>query len=241
MGRAKYSVEEHPQYDAIVKELIKQTPYLQISKKYGGLTVPSIRNFAKDKLSHAIASKQLDKWDDTSAYFTSYLERLMAMTEKLLMACDEWLTDPKNTNKYTLADRAEELTVCYTCLEDTGKEDKYGLPIYKTVKHSDNMQSMINQVLSDKNEPELNYVHTKRTDCRELLLKVQAQCQSQLEMMAKLTGDMKDIAVSVDVNGVIIPALVKAIVINTQGQPEIQQNILQAISDIAVTEGARNL
>ena len=75
----------------------------------------------------------------------------------------------------------------------------------------------------------LQYVQTRRTDTRELILKALNTAQSQLDLMARISGDMKEISVNIDVYGALIPAIVQIIVKDTEACPDIQSRLLMDI------------
>jgi hypothetical protein len=98
---------------------------------------------------------------------------------KLLDACDEWLTDPKQPEKYTLDPRAREIQVVYSDLTDL---DSKGNPRRKR----DTLSNLLALLAGAKVEP--RSIHVRQADPRELILKAAAEMKGLMELYGRLKG-----------------------------------------------------
>lgn len=217
MVKDQYLILDHPESTAIIKEVIDGKATLsQIAKKYK-IKKSTLQHYIKKKLYPDIAKDRLSDQKATSDDYMKKIEKLSGYCNKLIEACDAWLSDPDDESKYTLADRAEEITVVYEDLNDSGK----------FVRKKENLGLLIRSLLPEG--AKLQYVQTRRTDTRELILKALNTAQSQLDLMARISGDMKEISVNIDVYGALIPAIVQIIVKDTEACPDIQSRLLMDI------------
>jgi hypothetical protein len=104
------------------------------------------------------------------------LKRSMARVNLLFDACDRWLRDPENPEQYDVGPRAHDVVVTYT--ERDGD---------RLVRKKARLSYLLDQSGVDVDSAE-----TKYADPRMLLLRTSAQLQSNLELIAKLIGQLDD-------------------------------------------------
>lgn len=106
--------------------------------------------------------------------------RVFTRLYKLLDACDEWLTDPDDSEKYSLGARASELTVIYDDLADVTSK---GHPKRK----SDQLSRLLAR-LEKNGKIEAFAVTSKHADPRDLIVRTAAEIKAHLELFGRLQG-----------------------------------------------------
>jgi len=213
-----YAVEKHPNRLQIEEDLIKGVPVSEIARKYH-IRKASIIKYRDDKLpvrlknAHDLADlRDADKlWNA----IVSITER----AKKLYDACDEYLTDPEDPSKYTLDPRAGEIRVIYETIDPaTGRR--------KSARAT--LQELIDLV---QNDIPLNNIEIKTTDIKKVLLDTAKVLTNQLELLAKIQGQIKSIQINIMNN----PTFLKfqhAILEATKDVPEVRKKIAHAIKTI---------
>lgn len=161
-----------------------------------------------------------------AAMYADRLEVLQAYCQKVIDACDEWLTDPDRPERYTMDPRAEDLKVVYTVTE----EDESGKP-RKVRKHADLSYLLDELYRYGRIEPQT--VSYKATDPRKLILDALSLAQSNIESIAKIMGYVQDIQVSVDVQGVIVPTIVNIMLDATVDAPIVRQRLMDKMEELS--------
>lgn len=106
--------------------------------------------------------------------------RLLNRMNKLLDACDEWLTDPEDPAKYALDARDSELLVIY---DDLGDLTAQGKPKRKRAHLSDLLRR-----LEQFANVEPVSATIKRADPRSLIVQTAGEIKGQIELFARLQG-----------------------------------------------------
>lgn len=127
-------------------------------------------------LAKAEAAKEMAQADS----LTAELKRIAARINLLFDACDRWLRDPENPEQYDIGPRAEDLSVTY--LEPAGED--------KVVRRKAKLSALLPKLESQGLTVEL--VEIKHADPRELILKTHQQLAGQLELLAKLLGELQE-------------------------------------------------
>jgi hypothetical protein len=117
----------------------------------------------------------------------STLERLRVYKErvqKMFDACDKYLSDPENPGEYDLGPRGHDITVIYT------------VPVGE---HSETRKALLSDLLTQTG---VNVVGTNyRTPApQDLFLKTATVLGAQLELIAKLSGELLAAKTLVQVN-----------------------------------------
>lgn len=215
-------LDDHPQRDQIIKDILAQKTYNEIKKKYGLNSVNVIKTFVANRLVYPAAQASKREQEDTRDFLMGKLDEIQDYLTKLINACDEWLTDPNDKDKYFLGDRADELTVVWLEEQANGK----------IAKKRDTLQHLLDVALNTERGKALQYVQTGRTDTRKLMLESLRVAQQQIELIAKITGEMHEITMSVDVYGIVLPTVVSIINKATESNPGIQKKIYEGLAEI---------
>jgi transposase-like protein len=108
------------------------------------------------------------------------LERLLLRCNLLFDACHEWLTDPSRPERYTLAPRADEVSVVY--------QVPFG-ELMITQRAS--LAELLGRLEGGLGIRPISVEH-KHADPRKLVLDTAAQLTKQIELLAKLTGELDE-------------------------------------------------
>lgn len=213
----KYEVDQHPHKDRIIKALARGDTYREITGRYG-VTKSALSRYLREKLlPKAAEAKEAQDLRD-GAQLLKEIERIMERVNKMYDACDAYLQDPQDPSRYYLGPRGEEIRVVYVELDEEGN------PSRKT----DTLQVLLDR-LSGRNVLEVRYKHA---DPRELVLKSALTLKSQLELLARVQGQIKDIAVNI--TAIAQWAEIKmAILEATKGSPDVRARIVEGLKAIA--------
>jgi len=179
----------HPECEAINRALLAGEPFRYVSVRFGTSPAALVRHKA-DHIPAHLAKAEEAKEAAQADSLTADLKRIMARINLLFDACDRWLRDPANPEQYDIGPRAEEVSVVY--LEPIGED--------KVIRRKARLSALLPKIESQGRTVER--VEIKQTDPRELILKTSQQLAGQLELLAKLLGELKDGAT---VNVAILP------------------------------------
>jgi len=106
------------------------------------------------------------------------VEADITLVHKLVQACDAWLTDPDDPNKYFLGPRGEEIDITYQETDpETGRLEK--------IMKKASLQEMIHAV--EAGGFIIRNITTKQADPRELLLKSIGKLEGIVKMILETT------------------------------------------------------
>jgi hypothetical protein len=113
----------------------------------------------------------------------SELEHVFSRINKLFDACDRWLSDPSDPSRYQLGPRADDVDIIYW--EDSND----GTPI----KRKEKLSVLLYKVnTANKESLTFELAEIKNVDPSALLIKTANHLQRQLELIAKLRGELQD-------------------------------------------------
>lgn len=106
----------------------------------------------------------------------------------LLDACDDWLRDADEPDRYDIGPRADEIDVTYLVQVCCG-EDKQGRPKFRTEKRKALLSTLIDRAKDPRGDPIIGTegCESKHADPRELILSTAAEVR-------KTVGSLTDIA-----------------------------------------------
>ena len=107
------------------------------------------------------------------------LESTLRRMNKLFDACDDWLTDPEDPERYDLGPRAEELLVHYWATGADGRRVRAKAPL----------SELLQQVVRTGGI-EVEGVDLRGADPRELILKAARRLEAGLQLVARLLGQL---------------------------------------------------
>jgi hypothetical protein len=170
------TVCQHEDVGEIDAALVRGVSPYELESRYIALSHDAIQRHKDNghiasSLLKAQAVREIANADKVQAE----LEGALSRVNKLFDACDEWLTDPDDPTRYDVGSRAHEVRVIY---QDGGKSKKASL------------QELLERVEGEGRV--ITMVETKHADPRDLLLKTAGRLQAQLELIAKLLGELDD-------------------------------------------------
>ena len=116
------------------------------------------------------------------------VERLTTHTNKMLAACDEYLTDSEDPTKYDIGPRSTEIDVQYLTKDSSGR----------TVKRKERLSALLERL--DGNGKEITATFYKIADPRELLLKTVDRMKDLAELLARVTGELREAQTNIQIN-----------------------------------------
>ena len=210
-----FSIDTHPEREKIIKAICKgDQTFRNIARQYN-LTNASIARYVQGKFYPTVAREEAKRDERMSKNIMARLEAVMHRMQKLYDACDEYLTDPENPEKYNLDPRAWEMDVIYTA-EDDGM----------MTKRKATLQSILDKIAGEGYQP--IEIVIKTTDPRKLIIDTAKAITPQLELMAKIEGLVKEQVTSVTINQYWID--IKAIILKaTEKHPEVRERIVREL------------
>lgn len=230
IGREGYrKIDTHPQKKQIVADLLKQVPYRDISRKYG-ISVDAIRRWQKEQIQKSI--KKNPQGFGTSA--KEQLDWIDSECKKIIAACKRELGDPDDPDEYDFSPSSEEVDVQYVKIAGN----------IKTQPRKESIADILSRMENAGYLP--MKIYYQKTDSRRILLEALKLAKSNIETIAKLTGELSEITinqqmnaqVNIDLSGVVIPKIMDAIRQSTKEHPEVGIKITDAIYEIV--EAAKN-
>lgn len=169
----------HPQTLEIDRFLAKGDSYRTIANRFTA-SESAIKRHVLKCIPTFLEAARSEKKRERSIVVEDEVNRVFNRLNKLLDACDEWLTDPDDQAKYSLDARAHELIVIYYDLADTTEK---GRPKRKR----DQLSTLLAR-LEKKGLVEALSVTLKRADPRDLIVRTAGEIKGQLELFARLQG-----------------------------------------------------
>lgn len=225
------AIEKDGKEEEVLKLILDNVPIYQIAERLG-YDKNTVYSFVKKRLYRNVAIGGIAAKKRLTQDFMSTLSYLQGINEKLIDACDEWLRKP-HSKKYSLGPRADEIDVIYEELvkADNGK--------FTWKKNSSSLQTLLDDVFrfqtgmdeeSESKKRKIDKVNYKHADPRMMIVAALAEARKQSELIAKVTGELKEIAGAVDIYGVIIPQMLEAVNEATADNPDARERIVGAIS-----------
>lgn len=249
-GSGNYSkIEQEGHRDEILKMVIDNVPYKDIAAKFG-YSKDTVARYVKDKLKREAAIERSKNRKKLTADFSRTMEYLQSLNEKVIEACREWLQKPHST-KFTLEPRAEEISVIYKRryfdeATETYKEVREEAPLSELIqmieeekfgsdKTDEDGDKKSNLSPIEKRKPVT--LRWKIADPRKLILDALSEARQQIELIAKVTGELNSLADKTDIYGTVVPLIVKAIIDETRGDSELRKKLISAIEgNLAIAE-----
>lgn len=163
---------------AIESSIAAGTSYRDIAGQFE-TTKSSIERHVKSCIPAALDALRKAQKVESALVVEDEVKHVFNRLNKLIDACDEWLTDPKDTSKYTLEPRDLEIQVVYFDYNDA---DNNGNPRRKR----DSLGSLVKR--AEAANIEVVSCFSKHADPRELVVKTAGQIASHLQLYAKLRG-----------------------------------------------------
>jgi hypothetical protein len=148
----------------------------------------SLQRHRKDHLPALLAKAYEAEQSADAMRLKVELDRCFERVNLLFDACDRWLRDPTDPSRYDIGPRAEEMMVTYTEVP-ANEESK---PRQRKASLAELLQRIDQAPVEEKPGRTVTTVETKHADPRELVLKTAARLQPQIELLAKLIGELDE-------------------------------------------------
>lgn len=216
-----YTIDKHPQKKEIVKAILTGVPDNKIADNYG-LAKNVVTRYKNGRLMKMLAEIWSEQHTEASKNLVDRYEEIATMLRKQLVACEEWLQDPTDPQKYTVAPRDNEVYVVTQWQKD-GKicRDK----------------ELLSDVVKEIREHGKNVlkVQFNSTDTRKIILETAKVLQTDLDYIARLQGAVSDI-IQAQNNPTIILSQIGSVVLNNLTLTEDKEAIVAELRKLQ-TEG----
>lgn len=215
----------HPSREAIDRELVAGVAsFRNISERFG-TSATALHRHKKEHLPETILQAHAAREQEAAIDVMGELERCFGRVNLLFDACDRWLRDPEDPSRYDVGARAEEIAVIYTETEQSIE----GLPVNR--RRKDSLAELLERVerAGEEQSRAVRMVETKHADPRELVLKTAARLRPQIELMARLIGELDD---SLTVNIAISPQVQTVILEALTPHPAARQAVADALAEL---------
>jgi len=178
------------------------------------------------------------------------LESTLRGVNKLFAACDDWLTDPEDPERYDLGPRAEELLVHYWQTGEDGERVRAKAPLSELLEQVAQLSCAVQPegTAARANEAgtgriavegvELGGAGARFADPRELILKAAKRLEAELQLVARLLGQLPGPAEQTAGRGTTVNVLVAspewlttraAILAALEPYPEAREAVARAV------------
>jgi hypothetical protein len=177
------TVCDHPEFEAIDKALVAgEASFRNIAERFS-VSVAALHRHKADHLPETLLQAQAAREQESALDVMAELERCFKRVNLLFDACDRWLRDPADPSRYNIGPRAEELMVTYT--EAAVSEGS------KPRQRKASLAELLERIEQEGRPGRaVTMVETKHADPRELVLKTAGRLQPQIELLAKLLGEL---------------------------------------------------
>ena len=222
MGR-RFEIDYHPKRARIVTALVRGDPYSQIAKRYGTSKAALSRYMNKclrPRAAKVLAMREIRDGED----YVAALDQITERVRKMYDACDEYLQDPDDPDKYYLGPRAEDIEIIYIHRNTEGKTDK----------RKANFHDLLEEAMGE--DKIFVGAHYKHADPRKLLLDTAKTLNEQLKLLATIRGQIKELTINISNNPVFLQF--QQMILNaTASHPEARKRIIDALRTIDTSHG----
>jgi hypothetical protein len=222
MGMTSKVKQLPPDKKKAVKQAIIRGETKSKIARNAGIPQQSVYRYANKDLPEEIAKARVADGNVADTFIKDEIHHVLDKMRKLYDACDEYLQDPDNPEKYDLHPRAWEFDVIYREVEpDTGR----------MVNKKASLQALLERIDQDGYQPWT--VSMKSTDPRELIVRTAAATAKSLELLGNLEGSIQPLVVqNVTVNQSFL--LIKQAVIKVlKGHPDLQEKLVEELARVA--------
>ncbi len=207
----KSQLETHPQRVEILQKLSAGTKKSVIEKEYG-VSVRAINHYLKNKMSQGAMDRKINDSDSVM----DKVDEMVKNAEKVYRACERYLADPDMPGELTMEPHASQIKVVYF------EEDENG----KAVRKKATLQELLGE--TDKIPSEID---SRQADPRKVILDSLKVINTQLELLARLQGELKDVEVNITASPAWVE--IKNLIISaTDSSPEVRRKIVDGLKYI---------
>lgn len=212
----RWSIDEHPKKKQIIKAICEGKESLRSIAAQYELSLSAARRYIEERISEKVTAAKAEQDKADGKAVLEQLESVMVRMRKLYDACDEWLQDPENPEKYILDPRGDEMMIQYLKYDDNDKP----------IRGKASLQELLDTVEAGGFLP--TGTRYMGIDPRKLIIDTADSLTKQLTLLAKIEGAVKDTVINVTINEKYLA--LKAIIIQaTNGHPDVQAKIAELI------------
>ena len=227
MGR-RAAIDNHPQKKQIIRALVRgDRSFREIADQFG-TNKTSLQRYLKEKLIPTAAKIQGERDLRDGGFLLDEINRVMKRVNLMYDACDEYLRDPNDPNKYFLGPRGDEIEVSLLEYDEDGKS-------FRTKR---DLQAVFDKIDDTKGKAITDW-HYKHADPRKLLLETARTLNEQLEHLAKITDRIKDVTVNIIGSPVLIE-IQRIILQATKSYPKVRESLAEYFSSISDIPNSRS-
>lgn len=181
MSKTRCKICAHPQVEQIKEAIARRTPDTIIVAQYGNtFSALTLASHRKDCIKHALVAAEAALRVNRGIDVKEIVFENYEIFQKAKRACVRWLTDPDDSNEFTIDPRATEIDIVYYDLDDC---DERGKPTRKKAP----LQELLNK-LNASGHYEVKTHYDKSIDIRRYVLEVLNTQRGDMEFWAKLYG-----------------------------------------------------
>src|SRR5215212_654344 len=213
----------HDESRQIDVALIQREPYRHIATRFG-VSTGALQRHSREHIPRLLLRAREATEAADAERLRAELDRCFERVNLLFDACDRWLRDPDDPERYDVGPRVEEMWVSYADADGS--------------RHKATLAELLSRVEAGTGGG-ATMVETKHADPRELVLKTAARLQPQIELLAKLVGELDE---RPTLNVLISPEWLElraAVVGALELHPEARGAVLTAISGVSNAHARR--
>lgn len=220
MGRGLV-IDKHPQRQQIIEALTAGIDsYGKLSQRFG-IDKAVLHRYKHKKLLPYVERKERDTNLRTAEYLYDTIGGMMSKLHKMLDACDKYLADPDSGTEYYLGPRSDELKIVYYAGDGGGS--------WRNRKTAQ-LQTLLD-IVSKGLDIKVSHVSYTHADPRKLILATADSINKQLDLLARLQGQIQ--SVQVTINNPVVLQLQQIVAEVTADYPEVRQRIAERIRSAA--------
>jgi len=178
MHKGYCTVCKHEKFEEINKMLLNNATLASISKTYG-ISYRTIKKHQDKCFSRVLESNKKAKDSFVSNILLKNVEEKLALLDKIIYGCSDYLTDPADSEKFFMGARSTEVDIVYQ--EKNERSGKLGAFQKKAT-----LQSLLNTVESTDRFV-ISNVQIKHSDPRDLLIKGVSELKQVVKMLIDTT------------------------------------------------------
>lgn len=220
MAGRRWTIEDHPKKKQILAAIAKGDNSLRSIAKQFDIAHANVRRYVAERLSDKVSAARTETDKQDGQLVSDQLKAVMDRMRKLYDACDDYLKDPANPDRYELGPRAWEIDIVYRTVEpDTDK----------MITRKESLDTLLLKL--DEHGYQPWEVRMKHADPRKLIVETAGAITRQLELMAKIEGSIQDTVVNVTLDQKFL--VLKQIIMDaTKEAPQVRLKIAEALEKI---------
>ena len=217
MPGRRWTIDTHPDRAKIIKAICAGKDSMRGIAKHYDISASNVTRYLEERLSEKAALARAHQDREEGQAVLDQLREVMGRMKKLYDACDDYLKDPENPDRYELGPRSWEVDIVYrTVEEDTGH----------MITRKEGLQAILDKL--DQRGYQPWEVRMKQADPRRLIVETAGALTRQLELMAKIEGAIAETTINVNISEKFLA--IKAVLVKaTAGHPEVMERIVEEL------------